>query len=1155
MLTMRSVTAAAAVAVLGACGGSGGSGGPTLSPPAGLTYSANPAAYTRGTAIAANSPSSSGGAVASYSVSPALPTGLALNTVTGTITGTPTTLVAAANYTVTASNASGSTTATLSIAVNEAPPTGLSYATNPVVYEKGTVTAPNLATSHGGPVASYSVVPSLPTGLSLDPATGAVTGTPIAVAAAADYLVTAINSGGTASVALSITVNDIPPTDLSYSSNLVTYTKGTAIPANMPTNSGGAVVTYSVSPSLPPGLSINLASGFITGTPTKVTSAATYTVTATNSGGSTNAALTITVNDAAPTALTYLINPAIYTKGTATSPNTPSNAGGAVVGYAVVPNLPAGLAIDPSTGAISGTPSAISGTGTYTVTASNSGGNTTGILSLTVNDVPPSTLRYSTNPAICTKGTAVAANAPSNSGGAVVSYTVSPSLPSGLSINPASGSLTGTPSAVTPSAIYTVTATNSGGSTTASVSITVNDVPPSVLAYSTSPAIYTKGSAISDNVPTSSGGPVVLYSVAPNLPAGLSIDLASGVITGTPTQISTAATFAVTASNSGGSTTANLSITVNDVRPSGLTYSTTSAVYTRGSAIVANTPSSSGGAVISYSVAPALPAGLALSTVSGAITGTPTSLATVGTYTVTATNSGGSTSASVSITVNDVPPSALAYSQNPATYTVGAAVPANTPSSLGGPVVSYSISPALPTGLTFSTSSGAIGGTTLVMADSTHTVTARNSGGSTTVNLSIRMLPPPAPLITSQPANQITLPGQTAFYGVLASGTGPITYQWYRDGAAITGEVYPYYTTLPVSFADNEAFFYAVASDTYGGSVITDLATLTVQGFTPTGPTSTARALARPVRLLDGRVLVAGPGITAEVFDPSTGTFTATAGNLTTHREWHTATLLPNGKVLLTGGVNPSTPVASAEIFDPATGLFAPTGSMAKSRFLHSAILLDNGKVLVAGGAVGGAPTTPAAELYDFATGLFTPTGSMATPRAYFTATKLANGRILVTGGVSTVINDSAEIYDPGSGSFLATGSLVNARYLHTAVLLPSGAVLVAGGSDDNGLAPNRAEIYSPTTGLFAATGTMLTGRYAHTATLLPRGEVLLAGGDTAAGPTANAEIYNPTSRTFTATRSMAYARHYHGATLLLDGTVLIEGGYVTSSELFLSAP
>ena len=75
-------------------------------------------------------------------------------------------------------------------------------------------------------------------------------------------------------------------------------------------------------------------------------------------------------------------------------------------------------------------------------------------------------------------------------------------------------------------------------------------------------------------------------------------------------------------------------------------------------------------------------------------------------------------------------------------------------------------------------------------------------------------------------------------------------------------------------------------------------------------------------------------------------------GHLDTAREVHTATLLPNGKVLVAGGVDSRGPLASAELYDPTSGTWSATGSLATGRFLHTATLLPNGKVLVAGGEI-----------------------------------------------------------------------------------------------------------------------------------------------------------------------------------------------------------
>ena len=355
-------------------------------PPGGLSYSSNPATYTRGTAIRANSPTSTGGAVGTYSVSPALPAGLTLDAGTGVISGTPTTVAAPAGYTVTATNAGGSTTASLSIRVNDVPPSGLTYATNPGLYTTGVVIPPNPPSVSGGPVVSYSVSPELPPGLVLGTTTGVVSGTPAAMAAAATYVITASNTGGSAVVSLVLWVNIAPPV-ISYASPSHTFTKGVAISPLTPGNSGGAVAIWAVIPDLPAGLAFSTSTGTISGVPTVVAAAGTYVVTATNAAGISSATLSVTVDDVAPSGLTYSSNPAVYKTGRAIPANTPSSSGGAVVSYSVAPALPAGLSINTSTGVITGTPTVVTSQATYTVTATNTSGNATAGVSVTVEEL------------------------------------------------------------------------------------------------------------------------------------------------------------------------------------------------------------------------------------------------------------------------------------------------------------------------------------------------------------------------------------------------------------------------------------------------------------------------------------------------------------------------------------------------------------------------------------------------------------------------------------------------------------------------------------------------------------------------------------------------------------------------------------------------
>ena len=92
---------------------------------------------------------------------------------------------------------------------------------------------------------------------------------------------------------------------------------------------------------------------------------------------------------------------------------------------------------------------------------------------------------------------------------------------------------------------------------------------PSRLVYSTDPAVYTKGVAIAPNTPYGSGGLIGAYRINPHLPAGLTLDSASGIISGTPTAAVPATNYEITGSNPAGSTSVTLNLAVLDQAPGG----------------------------------------------------------------------------------------------------------------------------------------------------------------------------------------------------------------------------------------------------------------------------------------------------------------------------------------------------------------------------------------------------------------------------------------------------------------------------------------------------------------------------------------------------------------------------------------------------------
>jgi hypothetical protein len=381
-----------------------------------------------------------------------LPAGLSINSTSGTITGTPTT---AGSYTVsvTATNAAASTVKSFGIVVNQIPAiTTTSLATGKV----GTAYSSDINAT-GTPAPTYSIsAGALPGGLSLNASTGTIAGTPTA-SGSFSITVKATNSVGNDTQAYTMVMNATPSIT---TTSLAAGKVGTAYSSDV-NASGYPAPTFSAS-GLPAGLSINSTSGTITGTPT-ASGAFTPSITATNAAGTDTNSFALTV-----TLIPSISNTTIPDGKVGTAYSLDINSTGYPSPTFSATGLPGGLSINTTSGLISGTPTGAGGSYSITVKATNSAGSDT---------LSDTSVIFASVPVISTGSIAGFSDAQNsyttdiNSSGYPAPTYSATGLPSGLSINSTSGTITGTPT----EGSYTITvkAANSAGSDTQAYSATV----------------------------------------------------------------------------------------------------------------------------------------------------------------------------------------------------------------------------------------------------------------------------------------------------------------------------------------------------------------------------------------------------------------------------------------------------------------------------------------------------------------------------------------------------------------------------------------------------------------------------------------------------------------------------------------------------------
>lgn len=467
-----------------------------------------------------------------------------------------------------------------------------------------------------------------------------------------------------------------------------------------------------------------------------------------------------------------------------------------------------------------------------------------------------------------TAGSAYSQNLSASGGTAPYTFTVTAgALPAGLTLSPA-GVLSGTPTA-TGSFNFTASATDSGNPTTGSRAYALVVAGANVILPATTLPAGTAGQAYSSAITPAAGGiaPYTYAVTAGALPAGITLNSATGAVTGTPTSAGNFA-FSVTAtdSTSGTASQATQSYAVTIAAPTIVVAPSALPTATRGTAYSQTLSASGGTAPYTYTLsAGSLPAGLTLAS-NGTLSGTAT---TEGSFTVTvrATDAGNFTGdQAYSLTVA-APNLALPASNLPAGTAGQAYTAAISPATGGTAPYSYALTAgALPSGVVLDAATGALSGTPTVSGTSNFTLTVTDSTPSPAAQASqsYTLSIAGATLVPGQPTLPPAVRG-TPYSQVLTAtgGVAPYTYS-VASGTLPAGLTLASNGTLSGTPTAEGSTSFTIAVADAGNATATQAYTFTV-------------STAAPVAVADTAATMSDAAVTVPVTTNDTGNITAIA--------------------------------------------------------------------------------------------------------------------------------------------------------------------------------------------------------------------------------------------------------------------------------------